>query len=73
MGLRADRKKAHKKFKVGDRVTWGNGVSSHLITEVTPIGVYVDAGPGFRHHFVEFVPSKRYGSMRGPLTLVKDR
>ncbi len=39
---RTERAKIAEQFKVGDVVTWGRGVCSHIVTEVTPIGVFVD-------------------------------
>lgn len=39
---RAQRKKAMKAFKVGDVVTWGDGLCSHRVVEVTVRGVVVD-------------------------------
>jgi len=62
MGVRAQRKKAAKTFKVGDSVTWGNGSVSHPVVEVSHNGVYVDAtSAGFGpRYFVKFF-DKRYG------------
>lgn len=39
---RAQRKKAWRKFKVGDVVTWGLGIVSHVIVEKLSHGVMVD-------------------------------
>ncbi len=39
---RALRKKLQRYYKPGDWVTWGRGVSSHRVVEVTPRGVFVD-------------------------------
>jgi len=60
MGLRAQRKKMAKKFRVGDIVTWGNGSVNAKVDEVSSAGLYVntvmsDGRPAPRY-FVPFVP-----------------
>jgi len=69
MGERAQRKKQLKKFAVGDLVTWGTGKKSHIIVEVTNLGVYVDAtseGLGNRF-FVPFVMKQCSRRVSAPL------
>ncbi len=43
-------KKEHRRFlkkiRIGDLVTWGNGLSSHSVLEIKPDGVLVDLGDG---------------------------
>lgn len=39
---RAERKKAVKKFKAGDVVTWGNGATAHRVVEVDRRGCVID-------------------------------
>lgn len=39
---RAQRKRARKQFAVGDVVTWGTGLISHRVVEVTDRGCVVD-------------------------------
>jgi len=39
---RAERKKARRSFKVGDVVTWGTGILSHVVVEVKEEGLIVD-------------------------------
>lgn len=43
-------KKEHRRFlkkiRVGDLVTWGNGLTSHSVLEIKPDGVLVDLGDG---------------------------
>jgi len=69
MGLRADRKKNQRRFKVGDEVTWGRGVKSHPILEVHPEGVVVDAASeGFLNLFVTWEGGRQgRGPGIGPL------
>ena len=72
MGLRAQRKKNKRKFKVGDIVTWGLGVSHHPVLEVHDEGVVVDGGPGFSRLFVTWEggrPGRGPGS--GPLRKIQ--
>lgn len=59
MSKRAIRKKALRKFKVGDLVTWGLGLCAHKIIEVQALGVLVDGGPKFPRLFVAFEAGKR--------------
>lgn len=56
MGLRAERKKARKKFKPNDVVTCGNGSVAHRVVSVMPNGVTVDASSAgqSRNYFVPF-------------------
>ncbi len=49
---RAERKRLQKKFKVGQEVTWGNGLSYHPIIAIEEDGVYVNGGPGYERHFL---------------------
>lgn len=43
-------KKEHRRFlkkiRIGDLVTWGNGLTSHSVLEIKPDGVLVDLGDG---------------------------
>jgi len=80
---RAERKKLAKQFKVGDVVTWGRGLRSHVVVEVTPTGVYVDVTShkdskyfaskqtpdGKILLFVSFDNNNRKKSGRGPISL----
>lgn len=75
MGLRAQRKKMAKKFRVGDIITWGSGAVDAEIVEVSADGVYVnthleDGSPAPRY-FVPFVPRPKYGHTMEPPRLVK--
>lgn len=56
---KAVRKKARRKFKVGDTVTWGLGASAHPIIEVQELGVLVNGGPGYERLFIAFEAGKR--------------
>lgn len=59
---RAQRKKAKRKFKVGDAVTWGTGAISHRVIEVQEHGVVVDAtSAGYSRYFVAFDGNTRNG------------
>lgn len=69
MSKRAIRKKAIRKYKVGDLVTWGSGLCAYPIVEVQALGVVVNAGPGFERYFVAFEEGKRstrFGPLRYP-------
>jgi hypothetical protein len=72
---RAVRKKLGKKFQVGDVVTWGYGLISHRVAEVTSTGVYVDTtsqnfgqpiADGRRRMFIEFSPGSKSHRCPGP-------
>ena len=39
---RAGLKREARRFKVGDRVTWGNCTTSNVVVEVTRTGLFVD-------------------------------
>jgi uncharacterized protein YkvS len=59
---RAQRKKAKRKFKVGDVVTWESGTISHRVIEVQEHGVVVDAtSAGYSRYFVAFDGNARNG------------
>lgn len=52
---RAVRKKLKGKFKIGDVVTWGEGIWAHRIIEIEDNAVIVDAtSDGFPRYRVEF-------------------
>lgn len=62
MTRRAIRKKQTKKFKVGDVVTWGFCWVSHVVTEVTDKGVWVDTTSADYYQdrlFLSFAPTGR--------------
>ena len=69
MGIRADRKKMARKFKVGDVVTWGCGLARSEIIEIDHTGVYVK-DETTKRHFVPFAPGPKYGEIMEPLRLV---
>ena len=75
MGLRADRKKMAKKFRIGDIVTWGRGIIDAEVVEVSHDGLYVDTkledGTPAPRHFVPYVPGPKYGSTIEPPRLVR--
>jgi hypothetical protein len=57
---RAIRKKAVKKFKVGDVVTWGQRRIAHKVIEIDSQGVWVDAtSVGLIRYFVHFAPGNK--------------
>ena len=65
---RAQKKKLHKQFKVGDVVTWGIGRVAHRIIEMMDNGVVVDAASkGYPNLFVAFDGNNRSKSGRGPI------
>ncbi len=43
-------KKEHRRFlkkiRIGDLITWGNGLTSHSVLEIKPDGILVDLGDG---------------------------
>lgn len=62
---RAGRKKAKKRFKPGDVVTWGTGTVAHVIVDVTDRGVVVDVTSQDRpqshiHSWAKKQPDGRY-------------
>lgn len=80
MSKKAELKRLHKKFKVGDLITWGNGSVSHLIVASRPNGVVVDVtsqkdaeyygrkqSDGRYFLFVSFTKNNRNRSGRGPI------
>ncbi len=81
---RAERKKWQKTFKVGDLVTWGNGMAEHPVVEVCETGVKVDVTyeqnadhfgkkqpDGRIFLFVSYDANNRNRSGRGPIRLAK--
>ena len=61
MSRKAESKKLQKQFKVGDRVTWGNGSRSHLVVAILANGVVVDvSSEEHARHFAVKQPDGRY-------------